>query len=304
MNSKKFLALLTGNPDAPRLSITAIVLVLVFLAVPVAVLQLTPRLMRAAGQAPPPGQDDLNLAMAYILTDLNDRAAVPALERAAAAGNAKAMLVLGVMYTKGEAVPRDMDKARSLLEEPARLKYQTALNVMGIMAVQDGDLEGAWRLFDDALEHSTVIVYDADRLTPTYWLGYLYSNRQFSRYNLHAADMYMARAAQSGREDLQLRYAAFLVFETMDYGKAIPLLETLAAKDNVRAKALTAYLHAEGYGYEKDCARAFDLAADCADRGSPLAMTILSDLYRTGCGVPRDPELARVWAEKARDARE
>jgi hypothetical protein len=303
MDNKKFLGLLTGSKDAPRLSTTAIVIAVVFLVIPLAVLQLVPQLMQT-DEDEQPGQEDFNLAMAYILTDLNDQAAIPVLQKAADAGNTEAMLVLGVMYSKGEVVPRDMDKARSLLEEPARLKYQPALNFMGIMAVQDGDLERAWQMFDDSLERSTVVIFDEDRLTPTYWMGYLYSNKQFSRYNLHAADMYMARAAQSGREGLQLRYAAFLIFETRDYGKAIPLLETLSAKDNVKAKALAAYLHAEGYGYEKDCAKAFDLATDCADQGSGLAMTVISDLYRTGCGVPRDPELARVWAEKARDAQQ
>ncbi|BDQ33765.1 tetratricopeptide repeat protein [Pseudodesulfovibrio portus] len=303
MDNKKFLGLLTGSNDAPRLSTTAIIIAVVFLIVPLAMLQLAPQFMQTAEDGQP-GQEDFNLAMAYILTDLNDQAAIPVLQRAADAGNPKAMLVLGVMYAKGEIVPGDMDKARSLLEEPARLMFQPALNFMGIMAVHDGDLERAWQLFDDSLERSTVIIYDEDRLTPNYWMGYLYSNKQFSRYNLHAADMYMARAARSGREDMQLRYAAFLIFETMDYGKAIPLLETLTAKDNVKSKALTAFLHAEGYGYEKDCAKAFDLATDCADQGSGLAMTVISDLYRTGCGVPRDPELARVWAEKARAARD
>lgn len=300
MNSKRLLSLLTGNPDAPKLSTTALIIGVVFLVLPLVVLQAAPLFMQATNQEP--GREDFSLAMVYITTDLNDAAAIPFLRRAVDAGNPEAMLVLGVAYTKGEIVPRDMDKARELLAEPARLKYQTALNVLGIMAVQDGDLEGAWRLFDDSLERSRAVIYDEDRLTPTYWMGYLYANRNFPLYDLAVADTYMARAADSGREDLRLRYAAFLVFETGDYAKAIPLLKSLAAGDNLQARALTALLYAEGRGYAQDCDKAFALATECAERGSGLAMTVLGDLYRRGCGVAANPELARYWAEKSATA--
>jgi len=199
----------------------------------------------------------------------NEAKAVELFEKAATAGNPRAQVNLGILYLRGQGVPRDLVSARAWLEK----------------AAAGGDPQAMYTL-GRALDEGTDMV-PADPV--------------------RAADLYR-RAAEKGHALAGLRYGLALsegfgikrdvatgqrwLVQAQENGvpeAALALGDQIARLPPGRDKAAN----------ERNVQTAvkwFDVAAK---GGVPSAQFKLANAYLAGSGVPRDPAQALLWYSRA-----
>ncbi len=188
--------------------------------------------------------------------------ALQAFQRAAAAGDSRAMNDIGVLYYEGHGVAKDYQHAREWYEKAATAGNGSAMANLGFLY-----MEGFG------------VIRDYDQARQWYEKG---------------------AAAGSGRAMAHLGYIYREGFGvTKDYGQARQWFEKgVAAKDG-RAMAYLGGMYVHGYGVPKDYERARQLFEQGVAAGEGRAMNNMGDLYANGRGVPKDYALARQWYEKA-----
>ena len=213
------------------------------------------------------------LALVYALglagTPRNDSRAVELFEKAAAAGNARAQLNLGILYLRGQGVTADLIQARAWLEK----------------AAAGGDPQALYALGRALSETAGQAVADP----------------------LRAADLYR-RAAEKGHALASLRYGLALsegngikrdpvaaqrwLIQAQEAGipeAALALGDMAARTPASRDKATN----------EKIVQSALSWYQGAANGGVPSAQFKIANAYFAGVGVPRDPAQAQLWYSRA-----
>jgi len=90
--------------------------------------------------------------------------------------------------------------------------------------------------------------------------------------------------------------------EPVDYGRARSLLERAAAEDHPMALSLLSIMYRDGLGVEPDAAAAFALILRAAEAGFALAQYEAALSLFQGKGVARDDVTAAAWLEQASDS--
>lgn len=87
---------------------------------------------------------------------------------------------------------------------------------------------------------------------------------------------------------------------TVDVGRGVALLEEAKSKGSLDAQAMLANLYFDGCDvFPVNYAKAFELAAEPAQRGNPYGQFVLAKCYYYGFGVQKNRESADEWSAKA-----
>jgi TPR repeat protein len=228
-------------------------------------------IQQSADVGSPEGAHRLGLIYALGLAGVprDDAKAASLFEKAAAAGNTRAQINLGILYLAGRGVPRDVVLARSWLEKAALSDDPQALYTLG-------------RAMSDSTE-------------------------QVGPDPVRAADLYR-RAAEKGHVLAGLRYGLALsegvgvkpdpvaaqrwLMQAQERGvpEAALALGDLAARTPAsRDKAAN----------EKIVKAALSWYEVAANSGVPSAQFKLANAYFAGVGVTRDPVQAQAWYTRA-----
>jgi TPR repeat protein len=183
-------------------------------------------------------------------------------QRAAAAGDGRAMNDVGVLYYEGHGVARDYPRAREWYEKGAAAGNAQAMANLGYLYMEGLGVTKDYQQARQWLEKGAA----AGNGRAMAFLGYMY------------------------RDGLGV---------TKDYEQARQWLEKGAAAGSGRAMTYLGGMYEHGYGVPKDYERARQLFGEGAATGDGRAMSNLGELYANGRGVPRDYKQAEQWYEKA-----
>jgi TPR repeat protein len=191
-------------------------------------------------------------------------------QESAAGGNASAMNYLGLLYSNGEGVPKDLEVARQW--------YEKAIAAGSIEAMSNlADLYAAWAVVRNY--NGTGSPTDFDLAKPLYEKA-IAAGSTTAMYRL-------AYAYHSGS------------FGAIDDTLARQWWEKAAAAGNTDAMVYLGLLYEDGEGVPRNYALARQWYEKAAAAGDTVGMDNLGNLYARGWGVPQDYALARQWYEKA-----
>ncbi|MBR6467672.1 MAG: sel1 repeat family protein, partial [Desulfovibrio sp.] len=191
------------------------------------------------------------------------------LEADAAAGDAKAMYIVGWSLVTGDTFPglaKDPARGARLLEQAAEQGHAQAQIALAELMLSGKQLE-------------------RDAARGAFWLG---------------------KAAQSSDEEVLAMACSFYMQGReglpADEGKACACLRRAADLGSPKALYQLALMLAEGRGTAKDPVKAVRCARKAAGRGIVLAQHFLGDCYWKGEGVAASVKAAFFWYEKAAKA--
>lgn len=228
-------------------------------------------IQRAADAGSSEGAHRLGLVYAQGLagTPRNDAKAIEYFEKAANAGNTRAQINLGILYLRGQGVPRDLVNARAWLEKAAASGDPQALYALG-----------------RAMSEST---------------------EQIAADPVRAADLFR-KAAEKGHALASLRYGLALS-EGTGIKRDIPTAQRLLvqASDNGIPEAALALgdmaartpASRDKAANERVVQSALNWYTVAAQAGVPSAQFKLANAYFAGVGVARDPAQALLWYSRA-----
>jgi TPR repeat protein len=203
-------------------------------------------------------------------TPRNDTRAVELFEKAANAGHARAQLNLGILYLRGQGVPRDLIQARAWLEKAAAGGDPQALYALARTLSESGaDVPGA-----DPVRAADLYRKAAEKGHALAGLRYglALSEGVGIKRDLPAAQRWLMQARENGVPEAALALG--------DMAARTPASRDKAANERIVQSALSWY----------------DVAAQA---GVPSAQFKLANAYFAGVGVPRDPSQAMLWYSRA-----
>jgi TPR repeat protein len=206
------------------------------------------------------------LAEALCYRDAKDHAkALPLLQKAAGAGNAKAMNLIGYMYWASEGVGRDYTEARHWYQKATDAGNAAAMLNLGVLYAKGNgvakDCIKAQEWFQKAA--------DAGNPEAMYNLGVLYAKGKGVAKDYIKAQEWFQKAADAGKPEAMYNLGV---------------------------------LHRVGRGGTQDDTQACQWYQKAADAGFPQAMFQLALVYREGRGVAKDYAKTKEWLLKAADA--
>lgn len=134
-----------------------------------------------------------------------------------------------------------------------------------------------------------------------YELGRRYVNGRGLVADIPMGVRLLTRAADGGyvpaMEFLAELYASGVVFGTQDKKKAFLYYEMAAEKGSIIGSHYLCYTNAYNKNYES----AYRWCADSADKGVPMSMGILGEMYARGAGIEKDLDKAKLYICTARE---
>jgi uncharacterized protein len=217
-----------------------------------------------------------------------------ATHRATEQNDPKAMTMLGVLYSSGEAVPQDYKKAAEWYKLAAERGDRDAMFALAMFRLEgragprDREQSAKWLAAAAKLGHP-LAAYD---LALLYIEGQLFP-QDFSR----AADL-LRIAANAGNPDAQ--YALGTLYKEgrgvkKDMTEAVRLFALAGLTDNTEAQVEFAIALFNGAGVPKNEASAATVFRRAALHGSPVAQDRLARVLADGRGAPKDPVQAVKW---------
>jgi TPR repeat protein len=213
------------------------------------------------------------LALVYALglagTPRNDSRAVELFEKAAAAGNARAQLNLGILYMRGQGVTADLIQARAWLEKAAAGGDPQALYALG-RALS----ETAGQAVPDPLRAADLYRRAAEKghALASLRYGLALSEGNGIKRDPVAAQRWLIQAQEGGIPEAALALG--------DMAARTPASRDKATNEKIVQSALSWYQGA-------------------ANGGVPSAQFKIANAYFAGVGVPRDPAQAQLWYSRA-----
>ena len=144
------------------------------------------------------------------------------LNKAVAQNSPEAQLKLGLMYANGNALPRDISKAKEFIALSVAQGYLPAMVEMGALLRKEGNFQEAKNWYIQAA--------NAHYIPAEVALAQLYMQDKTPLYDLHTAFLWMLKAAQKGSSEAQLALSSMY-----KNGQGIPADEKLAAEWQKRA---------------------------------------------------------------------
>ena len=228
-------------------------------------------IQRAADSGSAEGQHRLALAFASGDAGVprNPARAIELFEKAAAQGHRRAQLNLGLIYLRGQGVPRDLIQARAWLEQ----------------AAADGDVYATYALGRAMAENAPPASADPTRAADLF-------RRAAEKGHMLAALRYgMALADGSGvKQDLIAAQRWLMQAQQNGVPEAALALGDMAVRSPAtRDKAAD----------EKALRAAISWYEAAANAGVPSGQFKLANAYLAGSGVTRDPAQAQLWYSRA-----
>jgi uncharacterized protein len=225
---------------------------------------------------------------------------VPALRRAAEAGDAKAQLRLADDYYLGNGVEQDFEKAFEWYNRAAASGSIEAMAEVGVMYAKG---LGTEKNFDKAREWS-LRAADLGSVEAMYNIGAAYDNGLGVPQDLAKAFEWYKKAAEAGYDVAQFNIGN--MYETgegapQDYAQAVYWYEKASAQDNPPARFNLGRMYVQGQGVTKDVPKGRALIETAARQGLALAQLNMAAFAYRGEGQPVDKVAAYAWALLAAD---
>ncbi|MCR4299384.1 MAG: trypsin-like peptidase domain-containing protein [Gallionella sp.] len=229
------------------------------------------------------------------------------LQKQADSGDADAQFNLGVMYRKGEGVPKDANKAVEWWQKAAAQGYAKAQYSLGWMYYNGvgvpKDTTKAVEWYQKAATQGNA--------SAQINLGEIYLGKD----NAKAVDWFQ-KAATQGDADAQYMLGTMYssgLGVSKDAAKAIEWYLKAATQGNANAQYSLGLIYDNGEGVPKDAAKAVEWYQKAAAQGdasvydslpvefrpTTRAQFNLGVMYRDGEGVPKDVAKAVEWFQKA-----
>ena len=174
-----------------------------------------------------------------------------------------ALYMLGMMYSKGDGVNQDQNKALELWHKAADENHPGALSLLG-----RASMEGKLGLDKDAAS------------------GLAFLERAANGGDV-AASMYLGRIYAKGEGVAQ------------DMERALKWYQQAASAGDPHAQYIVGLAYLDGSGVPVDEGKAFNWLRLAAGQEHVNAMLMLSVCYSTGKGTRQDANMAEVWKKKA-----
>lgn len=220
------------------------------------------------------------------------------LRQRADAGEVAARFELGRRYLRGAGVPRDLTRARELLEPAARTGHPDSMGAYGVMLARglgvDKDETVGFAMVRDAAE--------AGVLTAVMNQGIMTLRGQGTKADAAVGIALLEKAADQGLVEAQVRLAETYYFgEDGRIGrspeKAAPWALKAAEAGNAWAQNLLGTMAEHGLGRPRDSKQAVEWYQKAADQGEPKAQSALGRLLHAGVDVPRDRIASYYWLQ-------
>lgn len=205
------------------------------------------------------------------------------------AGHGLSTFNLAVMSMRGHGVPRDAEKAMTLLEDAASKDVGAAFHALGMMRLADNSVE-AMRLFRNAS--------DLGHISATYNLALMHLQGIGGEIDHDQGMELLEVAATSGLAQAKYDLATMLVANDSvdDQVRARRLFEEAAEAGDPFAHYNLALMQLSGRGGDVDKIAAHKNLSTAAELGAIPAQVRLAHLLATGVdGISRDREQAFMW---------
>lgn len=228
-------------------------------------------IQRAADAGSAEGQHRLALAFATgdASVPRNPARAVELFEKAAAQGHRRAQLNLGLIFLRGQGVPRDVIQARAWLEKASADGDPYATYALGRAMAENAppasaDPTRAADLFRRAAEKGHMLA--------ALRYGLALADGSGVKQDQAAAQRWLVQAQQNGVPEAALALG--------DMAVRTPATRDKAANEKILKSAISWYQAA-------------------ANAGVPSGQFKLANAYLAGSGMPRDPVQAQFWYGRA-----
>lgn len=247
-------------------------------------------------------------------------------EKSAEQNNADALFYLGEFYMDGSGVLQDVKKGKALYKKAAELGSSHAMNNLGLLAKQEGNIEKAITLYKQAIASgadTTLLnlasLYQEDgnyeeseklllaalekddyniKSEALNKLGTIYSRSDFKGYDQKKAEGYYLESIKLGN-DLSLNNIGVLYFKNNQYQKAFYYIKMAEEKNIPGAINNLGALYKYGYGTKQDYTKALSLFKQSAAQNNSIGLFNLGSMYEKGEGVKQDDNKAIEYYEKA-----
>jgi len=219
----------------------------------------------------------------------------------AEAGNAQAMLDLGLDYYDGKGVPKDDKQALLWSRQAAEAGSPLGMARVGWMYDQgygaEKDYKQAFSWYRKAAEAG-----NAPGMTG---LGWMYKEGLGVAQDYKQAVYWSRRAAEAG--DVQGMINLGLMYQngwgvTKDNRQALSWIRKGAEAGSANAMNSLGFMYHNALGVEKDDQQAFNWYRKAAEAGDAEGMRGLGLMYEQGYGVEKDYQQALLWFRKAGEA--
>ncbi|QXO72612.1 tetratricopeptide repeat protein [Morganella morganii] len=247
-------------------------------------------------------------------------------EKAAEQNNADALFYLGEFYMDGYGVAKDVKRGYQLYQKAAELGSSHAMNNLGLLAKQEGNIEKAITLYKQAIasgadttllnlaslyqengnyEESEKLLLVAlgkkdynIKSEALNKLGTIYSRSDYEGYDPKKAEEYYLESIKLGN-DLSLNNIGVLYFKSHQYQKAFYYIKLAADKNIPGAINNLGALYKYGHGTTQDYTKALSLFKQSAAQNNSVGLFNLGSMYEKGEGVKQDDNKAIKYYEKA-----
>ncbi len=261
---------------------------------------------QAAGMASPDGASDVDIEKLSIPPVTFTVEQFAALGNQALAGNVQAMGALG-LYHEGSAnasddIPRDLNEAIRWYEKAAEKGDAGVMASLGLIyQLQRKNDTKAAEWFGKAADAGNVIAMSA--------LSRLYANGQGVPKDAQKSFEWAKKAAEADTADEFMAFDLAMKYVNgngtwLDFFEAAHWFRKAADKGLPIAMQLLGQLYDQGKGLAKNTERAFEWKLKAAKAGLAVAMHHVGYYYLLGIGVSANPVEAKRWWEKAASAGE
>lgn len=213
-------------------------------------------------------------------------------------GNTRAQSHLGVMYYKGQGVPKDYQEAVKWFSKAAQQGYAEAQYNLGLMYA-DGqgvpqDYTEAVKWFSKAAEEG----YASAQCN----LGAMYANGIGITQNNEEAIKWYNKSAQQGDDEAQFRLGVIYdngIGTPQDNKEAFNWFTKAAQQKHAGAQFFLGLMYAYGQGVPQDYQEAAKWSTKGAEQGHAGAQWLLGVMYTEGQGVPVNYVAAYKWLDLA-----
>jgi uncharacterized protein len=232
------------------------------------------------------------------LRDKNYEKAAQLFKEAAAAGDANAMNMVGVLYYHGHGVTQDNVQAHQWFEKAANAGNTNAMCNLGALYAEG---KGVAQDFQHALWWYQKAA-TAGNASGMYNVGASYLNGTGVARDSQEASKWFQKAADAG--DVRAMYTLGTLYSRgegvpLDIQRTLQWFHKAADAGSANAMYALGLTYMQGRGVSRDYQEAWQWYLKAANAGHAGAMFQLGVFCENGYGVPKDHQKARDWYQKA-----
>lgn len=219
--------------------------------------------------------------------------------QAANEGETLAQFYLGMLYYKGDGLPKDNKKALEFLTTAAERGCTVALLALSMLYKSGNIGEQSYKKAADYIFKAALIA----NKEAAYHTDYV-KNQLKNRKSDFSIKSIIPLPSKTEDCDPEIEYARGIecylgINERVDYKKAFDHFTIAANKNNAKAQFYLADMYDEGYSVNKDIDRAMSLLIKSAENGYAPAQFYLGMMHAIGFGVEQSYSSSLEWLTKA-----